>query len=195
MSTAVGTQPAATPTTHLHLRPLLLPRRTPRTHTPAGPGPRPSGSPYCPPCIPITHRSCRQSMPLALSFRPTHAPTSRASCRPTAAHPPASGLPCRLLPPCLGSGPTATTAHTGPGPLPRSCFSLHLLTHAPHTYTPWASERATACFLVVLFVPCLAYIYLSCLDPAGDLCPTFSVPASMFFLPVCHSPRPLPSSC
>ena len=98
------------------------------------------------------HSSCRQSAPLALSLRPTHAPTSLASCRPTAAHPPASGPPCRLLPPCLGSGPTATTAHTGPGLLSRSCFSLHLLTHAPHTYTPWASERATACFLVVLFV-------------------------------------------
>ena len=62
------------------------------------PGPRPSGFPLCPPCFPITHRSCYQPPPLALSARPPRAPHLLRLLPPTAAHPPALALPagCRV---------------------------------------------------------------------------------------------------
>ena len=153
----------------------------PAPAAPAGPVPRASGSPHCPPCFPITHRSCCQSLPLALSARPP--PTSPPAAPPAAQLPPIPqplALPAGCCPLAWAQVPLPPQRILAPGPSPvvaSPCTSLLMrpirARHGPRSVQPHV-------FLLFFLFLCLVYLHLSCLDPAVDLCPTFAIPLLCF---------------
>ena len=130
--------------------------------------------PNYPPLMPPIYAPCSQLAPHPRPHLPRLLPPN---CRPS----PSLWPSLQVAAPLLGlRSHCHDSAYWPRAPLPWLLLPAPPL-HAPLSYTPWASYRASACLLFVVLLSTVWLASGSCLDPAGVLCPTFSVPASMFY--------------